>query len=153
MSEFNSKSILLPGAQCDRMNRGMSVIVIMALLVFIPFSVSVHTSVAQGPDAESGEAPISCSCVAFRLDDIQDYFVTKAQMAVITTFEQNNASLTVGIIGNHYGNDSAITGFLQDKLVRDYDSGFSIEIANHGWNHEDFSRLTKSGAICVTTAY
>lgn len=143
MSEFTGKSILLPGAQFNRMNLRMSVIVIMALLVLIPFSVSNNTYVAQGTDAESGKAPISCSCVAFRLDDIQDYFVTKAQMAVITAFEQNNASLTAGIIGNHFGNDSAITGFLQDKLVRDYDNGFSIEIANHGWNHEDFSRFTK----------
>jgi len=140
---IDKKSILLPGAQCNRMNPRMSVIAIMALLVLITFSVSVHTSGAQQTDVESGEAPISCSCVAFRLDDIQDYFVTKAQMAVITTFEQNNASLTVGIIGNHFGNDSAITGFLQDKLARDYDNGFSIEIANHGWNHEDFTRFTK----------
>lgn len=115
--------------------------VVVAMIILAPLSLSAHTSAAQGTDGEPAEAPISCHCVAFRLDDIQDYFVTKAQMEVITTFEQKNASLTVGIIGNHFGDDRVITGFLQDKL--DDDNGFSIEIANHGWNHEDFTLFTK----------
>ena len=113
---------------------------IVAMLMIILSSFPVNTSVAQGTESETAETPISCYCVAFRLDDIQDYFITNAQMAVLKTFEQKNASLTVGIIGNHFGDDIVITGFLQDKLD---DDGFSIEIANHGWNHEDFTLFTK----------
>lgn len=113
----------------------------VAMLILASLSLSARASVAQRPDAEPPEAPISCQCVAFRLDDIQDYFITNAQMDVINTFEQKSASLTVGIIGNHFGDDLVITRFLQDKL--DGDNGFSIVIANHGWNHEDFTLFTK----------
>ena len=114
----------------------------VVMLILAPLFLSTHASTAQGTSAEPNQAPVSCNCVAFRLDDIQDYFLTKAQIAVITTFEQRNASLTVGIIGNHFGDDIVITGFLQDKLDDD-DDHISIEIANHGWNHEDFTLFTK----------
>jgi peptidoglycan/xylan/chitin deacetylase (PgdA/CDA1 family) len=99
-----------------------------------------HPAYGQIGEQQPG-AIVSCNCVAFRLDDIQDYFLTNAQLAVISTFEQKNAGLTVGIIGNHFGDDMVITGFLRDKLSDD--NGFSIEIANHGWNHEDFTLFTK----------
>ena len=117
----------------------------VVMLILAALSLSSHTFAAQATSTAPNEAPVSCNCVAFRLDDIQDYFLTKAQIAVITTFEQRNASLTVGIIGNHFGDDIVITGFLLDKLDADDDHNddFSIEIANHGWNHEDFTLFTK----------
>ncbi|MGI0015931.1 MAG: hypothetical protein ACREBU_21130, partial [Nitrososphaera sp.] len=39
-------------------------------------------------------------CIAFRLDDIQDFYLTKSQMEIIRTFENRNTSLTIGVIGN-----------------------------------------------------
>lgn len=81
----------------------------------------------------------SCNCVSFRLDDIQDYYLNKAQMEIINTFQKNNASLTVGIIGNYFGNDTVLVDFLKEKLEHDT----TLEIANHGWNHEDFTSFTK----------
>jgi len=81
----------------------------------------------------------SCRCVAFRLDDIQDYYLNKAQMEIIDTFPKNDASLTVGIIGNYFGNDTVLVDFLKEKL----EHNTALEIANHGWNHEDFTYYEK----------
>src|SRR5256885_9260929 len=50
----------------------------------------------------------SCQCVAFRLDDIQDYWLHSAQTKIIVTFQEKNASLTIGIIGNNIGQDPNI---------------------------------------------
>src|SRR5438445_2613869 len=47
----------------------------------------------------------NCKCVAFRLDDIQDYWLDSVQTKIIDTFKQKNASLTVGLIGNSFGSD------------------------------------------------
>src|SRR6185503_9544092 len=81
----------------------------------------------------------SCNCVAFRLDDIQDYYLNQAQMQVIETFEERNASLTVGVIGNYIGNDLVLVNFLKEKIES---KNFSLDVANHGWNHEDFALLS-----------
>jgi peptidoglycan/xylan/chitin deacetylase (PgdA/CDA1 family) len=81
-----------------------------------------------------------CNCVAFRLDDIQDYFLNQAQMQVIETFEDRNASLTIGVIANYTGDDQVLLSFLKEKLESE---NFSIDVANHGMNHEDFSLLER----------
>jgi peptidoglycan/xylan/chitin deacetylase (PgdA/CDA1 family) len=80
----------------------------------------------------------TCDCVAFRLDDIQDYFLNNVQVKVIETFEQRNASLTVGVIANNTGNDTKIVSFLEEKIRSDR---FDLDVANHGLNHEDFTLL------------
>jgi peptidoglycan/xylan/chitin deacetylase (PgdA/CDA1 family) len=80
----------------------------------------------------------SCACVAFRLDDIQDYFLNRVQVEVMEVFDRRNASLTVGIIGNYFGSDPLITSYVKSRV-----GDPSFEIANHGWNHEDFSELDK----------
>ncbi|HWY34346.1 MAG TPA: polysaccharide deacetylase family protein, partial [Nitrosopumilaceae archaeon] len=81
----------------------------------------------------------SCHCVAFRLDDIQDYWLNNVQTAIMDTFQQKNASLDMGIIGNHIGQDPKITDYIKSKLT----GNPAIEIANHGWNHEDFTKFSK----------
>lgn len=78
--------------------------------------------------------------MAFRLDDIQDYYLNQAQMQIIETFEQRNASLTVGVIGNYIGDDRVLVEFLKEKIGSKY---FSLDVANHGWNHEDFTLFSK----------
>jgi peptidoglycan/xylan/chitin deacetylase (PgdA/CDA1 family) len=76
--------------------------------------------------------------VAFRLDDIQDYWLNSVQAKVIDTFQEKNASLTVAIIGNYFGNDSMIVGKIKESLQHITPK---TEIANHGFNHEDFTRF------------
>ena len=84
----------------------------------------------------------SCHCVAFRLDDIQDYHLNNAQIAVIDLFEAKNASLTLGVIGNHIGNDTKLINHIKDTMKNSINNNFHIEIANHGWNHEDFTQFS-----------
>jgi peptidoglycan/xylan/chitin deacetylase (PgdA/CDA1 family) len=82
----------------------------------------------------------SCQCVAFRLDDIQDYWLDNVQTKIIDTFVQKNASLTIGIIGNHIGQDAKITDDIKSILKT---ATPELEIANHGWNHEDFTQFNR----------
>ena len=82
----------------------------------------------------------SCGCVAFRLDDVQDYWLDDVQSKVIDTFVQSNVSLTIGIVGNEFGHDSKLVNHIKSIV----DSKFDIEIANHGWNHEDFTKFPKN---------
>lgn len=102
----------------------------MALLLF-PISDTYGT----GELMASGRIT-NCNCVAFRLDDIQDYYLNKAQMEIVQTFEARNTSLTIGVIGNYIGQDAALVQFLKEKIGS---TSFSLDVASHGWNHEDFS--------------
>src|SRR5688572_26323223 len=72
-------------------------------------------SVASIPDVYATEE-MSCNCVAFRLDDIQDYFLNNVQIEIIEEFGKNNVTLTVGMIGNYFGEDQKIVSFLKQQL-------------------------------------
>ena len=82
----------------------------------------------------------NCQCVAFRLDNIQDYWLNSVQTKIVDTFQQKNASLTIGIIGNSFGGDVKLTGYLQNKIK----TNPSIEVANGGWKFEDFTTYNKN---------
>lgn len=87
----------------------------------------------------------SCQCVAFRLDDIQDYWLNNVQTKIIDTFQEKNASLTIGIIGNYIGHDPKIIDDIKSKLGKNP----KLEIANHGWNHEDFTQFSREQQILL----
>ncbi len=80
----------------------------------------------------------SCNCVAFRLDDIQDYFLNQVQLGVMEVFDKRNAGLTVGIIGNYFGEDPTIVHYVKSRI-----DDPRLEVANHGWNHENLSEFSK----------
>jgi peptidoglycan/xylan/chitin deacetylase (PgdA/CDA1 family) len=116
---------------------------LIALLLFQPFNAN-----ALGTDT-SPERYLSCNCVAFRLDDVQDYFLDQVQIEVIRTFSEANASITVGIIGNYIGDDDILTSFLKEEIrnggrANDGHSEPVVEVANHGWNHEDFTQFDEA---------
>jgi peptidoglycan/xylan/chitin deacetylase (PgdA/CDA1 family) len=77
----------------------------------------------------------NCNCVAFRLDDVQDYYNRDGQIAAIQLFHDNNETLTIGVIGEALGQDKGLVQFLQENQN-------VVEFANHGWRHEDFSALS-----------
>jgi peptidoglycan/xylan/chitin deacetylase (PgdA/CDA1 family) len=85
----------------------------------------------------------SCNCVAFRLDDIQDYYMEKTTAQLMQLFKgKNNAPLTVGVIGGVFGsNGDTNTVLLMKQVIAD--TAWNIEVANHGQNHEDFTLLSK----------
>jgi peptidoglycan/xylan/chitin deacetylase (PgdA/CDA1 family) len=80
----------------------------------------------------------NCNCVAFRLDDVQDYWLNDVQIEIMEIFDEKNLPLTIGIIGNEIGTDPAITSYINQSVPKNL-----LEIANHGWTHEDFTELDK----------
>lgn len=82
----------------------------------------------------------NCNCVAFSIDSFQDYWINDVQLELLETFEKTNTSVTVGIIGNHFGSDEKLVNFLKDLLNKNEPP---IEIANNGWEYEDYTLLTK----------
>ena len=81
----------------------------------------------------------SCNCVAFRFVTLQDYWLDNVQIEVIDTFIRNDVSVTTGIIGNLFGYDAKLVNYIKNSLEKNEKL---IEIANNGWDYEDFSRLT-----------
>lgn len=87
----------------------------------------------------------SSPCVAFRLDDVQDLFLNDIQMAIIDMFVKENAKLTVGIICNAFGEDPTLLSHIKNATREKENS--VIRVANHGWNHEDMTKLKKEEQI------
>ena len=84
----------------------------------------------------------NCNCVAFRLDNIQDYWLSNVQAKVISVFDEKNASLTIGVIGNAFGNDTILTDYIKSKIK----TGL-IDVAINGWSFEDFTTFNKSEQV------
>jgi peptidoglycan/xylan/chitin deacetylase (PgdA/CDA1 family) len=94
-----------------------------------------------GVIGQSYGSSLSCHCVAFRLDDIQNYYLNNAQIEAIDTFQKKNASLTIGVIGNYFGDDPKLLDYVKQRVEQ---NNPKIEIANHGWNHENFALYNKT---------
>jgi peptidoglycan/xylan/chitin deacetylase (PgdA/CDA1 family) len=125
-----------------------AVTILLSTLFNISNSNATEPSDTDDKKESTSKFPYSCQCVSFRLDDVQDYFLVQAQMEIIKTFEKKNASLTIGIIGNLIGNDTVLVNFLREKIAEggndENDSNsFVLEVANHGWKHEDFTFLNE----------
>ena len=83
---------------------------------------SENAPVIESPDE-------TCNCVAFRLDNIQDYYLTDIQMELIDLFLTKNAPLTIGVIGNNIGSDTELVDFLKEN-ISEHDE--LISVGNHG---------------------
>ncbi|WP_158384921.1 polysaccharide deacetylase family protein [Candidatus Nitrososphaera evergladensis] len=94
----------------------------------------------DGNNSSNKEAAAStCSCVIFRLDDVQDEWLEPVQAAIIDKFIEKNAPLDLAVIMNSIGNDPAIVTKVRQALA----TGL-IETALHGWNHVSYANLTLS---------
>ncbi len=80
----------------------------------------------------------NCNCVAFRLDNVQDYWLDDVQTKIIDSFDNKDAGITVGIVGKVFGNDSKLVDYLKSKI-----SDGNIDVAINGWSFEDFTTFTK----------
>lgn len=81
---------------------------------------------------------LACNCVIFRMDDIQDYWLNSAQVAVMNLFLSKNQSLSLGLVMHTVGNDSKII----NKVGEGYHKGL-FELALHGWDHVDYTKLSE----------
>lgn len=89
---------------------------------------------------------LSCKCVAFRLDNIQDYWLNNVQPEIINTFQKKNADLTIAIISKAFGEDPKVTSFVKGKIKN---TKPTIEIANNGWEFEDFTTYNKEEQFSI----
>ncbi|NNM02517.1 MAG: DUF2334 domain-containing protein, partial [Nitrosopumilus sp.] len=82
----------------------------------------------------------SCNCVAFRLDDVQDYWLNNIQINIMETFIENKTPLTIGIIANAFGNDQKISEFIDNstKNKEQY-----LEVATRGIGLTSFTNYDK----------
>ncbi|MEM3161181.1 MAG: polysaccharide deacetylase family protein [Nitrososphaera sp.] len=98
-------------------------------------------TMGAAPSFNTQPAGEKCRCVAFRLDDIQDYYLRDVQIEMMDTFERRDLDLTVGVIGNYFGQDQVMVSYIKERLKGEP----RLEIANHGWNHERFVLLDSYG--------
>jgi len=92
--------------------------------------------------------PKNCNCVAFRLDDIQDFYLTLGQKTVMDTFASFNAPLTLGIIAGSFGLD--INQFIYVLNAINTPSK-GIDVALNGWLHEDWTTLSLANQTALLT--
>jgi len=99
---------------------------------------TITPKVTEDTYAVNNESILSCNCVAFRFDDVQDYWLNNVQSAYINTFVEKNIPLTVGIIADSFGNDQKIT-----SMVKEATSKNKLEIASQGVGNVPFTELSK----------
>jgi len=99
---------------------------------------STIPDVIDNIQTENNELISSCNCVAFRFDDVQDYWLNDVQISYINTFVENEIPLTIGIISDSFGNDQKIT-----KVIKDAASKNKLKIASHGIGNKPFTDFSK----------
>ena len=85
----------------------------------------------------AGSSPLlanSCNCVIFRLDDVQDYWISNVLTTLMDQFISKNVALDTGLIMNAFGSDTNVV----NKISEGYKKGL-FELFNHGWNHVNFT--------------
>lgn len=88
----------------------------------------------------------TCNCVAFRLDDIQDYYLSIPQMEVMKLFQQKNAPLTLGIIGGFWGEDQNMLNYIKADQNRPTPT---FEIGSHSWNNSPLPNFDKNDQLTL----
>jgi peptidoglycan/xylan/chitin deacetylase (PgdA/CDA1 family) len=89
---------------------------------------------------QTSEKISGCNCVSFRLDDVQDYYLSNSQIAIIKKFQEKDASLTIGVIGSAIGSDDELTSAIKSFQA---DPNHILSIANQGWSGELLTSFSK----------
>ena len=85
---------------------------------------------ADSMSSRAQQAP-SGKAIAFRLDDVQDWWLSDVQQAVIRLFAEKGIRLTLGIIGGYIGEDRQLVDLINGSPL--------LTLASHG-------RHAKNGA-------
>jgi len=95
--------------------------------------------------------PQTCNCVAFRLENIQDYSLVPAVNAIAQIFQSNGVPLTLDLWGGNFGLDPTLLPTLQDAATN---KTWGAEIACYGYDGEDYLTLAtalQAGTIANST--
>ncbi|TBR22707.1 MAG: hypothetical protein EPO63_06910, partial [Candidatus Nitrosotenuis sp.] len=92
------------------------------------------------PTGDKPKEPLTCNCVAFRMDNVQDFYLNDVQNAAISKFGEKNTPLTISVIGKFFGSDPKAVNLIKEKIQ----SGTSlVRIANRGWEYVDHTAYDK----------
>jgi len=108
--------------------------------ISVPISVPITEPISKPIiyDSSTKEYTLTCNCVSFRLDDVQDYWLNDVQTELISLFSKHNIPLTVGVIADSFGNDSKITDVVKNEIKNK-----NLYIANHGFGSTPFTDFDK----------
>ena len=81
---------------------------------------------------------LTCNCVSFRIDGVQDYWLNEVQYELINLFSKNNIPLTAGVIIDSFGNDPYLVSLVKKEI-----GSHNLEIANHGSDSKPFTVFDK----------
>lgn len=105
----------------------------MMNLLFITFALFLALT-------QCGDYPPGCK-IAFRLDDVQDGWLTETQIAMIQKFLDKGVPLSIGIIDDYFGfgfdKSSQMVPYLRSILSRKM-----TEVVYHSQKHKDFSTFS-----------
>ena len=87
-------------------------IVLIFTLIFIIFLNLTNAPVSFSQAVSNNKT--NCNCVVFRLDDVQDHYLNRTQLAVMKLFLEQNKSLTLGLISNLLGRDNSVINEVRD---------------------------------------
>ncbi|HUT05675.1 MAG TPA: polysaccharide deacetylase family protein, partial [Nitrosopumilaceae archaeon] len=69
---------------------------------------------------------LSCNCVAFQINDIQDFWLNDVQIELLDKFSQSNFPVTIGVITSVIGGDPKLLEIIKIGIKNN-----QLEIANH----------------------
>jgi hypothetical protein len=130
--------------------RGQKKLLYVSYFIFFELVLSLITiinlpknsSLAVVPSSTSKNSTYSpCTCVIFRLDDIDDSSKSKLRSTILDHFITENKKLVTAIILSKFGN-MASDGTVYAKVKEGFDKGL-FQLAIHGWNHTKYSELTE----------
>ena len=93
--------------------------------------------IADKPTIHESQTIESCNCVAFRFDDVQDYWLNDVQVQFMKTFVDKNIPLTIGVIGDSFGEDTKMLEFVKSQKNNNFD------VASHGIGNSPFTEFSK----------
>jgi peptidoglycan/xylan/chitin deacetylase (PgdA/CDA1 family) len=130
--------------------RGQKKLLYVSYIIFFEFVLSIiivihlyeNSSLAVVSSSTSKNSTYSpCTCVIFRLDDIDDSSKSKLRSTILDHFISENKKLVTAIILSKFGN-MASDGTVYAKVKQGYDKGL-FQLAIHGWNHDKYTELTE----------
>ena len=105
------------------------------LQVFCTAFTALPSELFASPSTQGSD---SCRCVVFRFDDIQDYWLRdNGQIAPLEVFREKNASVTLGILVENFGEDLEIVNYTKIGVGEGL-----FEPSIHGWSHVSYPNLS-----------
>jgi len=121
---------------------------IIASLIILSTMYFFNLAYTYAKPADYGSNVRSCSCVAFRLDDVEDFPYSSPLIGVMEVFREKNIGLTIGVIGKNIDADNKqVYYYIKQRLMNNHryngsNNWAAIEIANHSWEHDRFLNFT-----------